>query len=181
MGRHSYGDPWVQVHRGDTGRVDVGAFCSIAAGVEFVLGGNHRVDWVSTYPFRIRWDLPGAFTDGHPSSKGNIVVGNDMWLGRRATILSGVTSGDDAVVAASSLVTKDVRPYAIVGGNPAIEIRRRFEDDVVDALQRIRWWTWQDEAIRALVRLLCSGDVDAFLAAAEGGMRPRIEERGDGD
>ncbi|MTD46215.1 antibiotic acetyltransferase [Conexibacter sp. W3-3-2] len=165
LGRHSYGDPLVLAHDGDTGRVRVGSFTSIAHGVTFVCGGNHRVDWATTFPIRARLGLPGAFEDGHPASNGDIEIGHDVWLGREALILSGVTIGNGAVVAARSVVTRDVRPYAIVGGNPAKEIRRRFDDDTVDRLLALQWWTWPDERVIAEVDRLCSPDVTALLDA----------------
>lgn len=164
MGRHSYGDPLVATFDGATDRVTIGSFVSIAPGVVLMDGGNHRTDWVTTYPLRIRLGLPGAHEDGHPFSKGPIEIGNDVWIGREARILSGVTIGHGAVVAGYAVVTKDVRPYAIVGGNPAREIRRRFTDAQVDALLRIAWWEWPEERIAAEVDALSSPDIDAFIA-----------------
>lgn len=165
MGRGSYADggPEVIRYQGDNEAVTIGAYCSIAAGVKFFPGGNHRADWVSTYPFRVKLTLPGAYTDGHPYSKGPITVGNDVWIGRDATILSGVTIGDGAVIGANSVVTKDVRPYAVVVGNPAHEVRRRFTDAQVDELLAIRWWDRSEEEIAEWVPLLSSPDVDGFL------------------
>ena len=167
MGRYSYGNPRVRTFVGDSSRVLIGSFVSIADGVEFIPGGNHRVDWVSTYPFRWNFKLPGALEDGHPASKGDIVVGNDVWLGTGARILSGVTIGDGAVVGAGAVVSRDVRPYSIVVGNPAREASRRFDDEQVEALQRIRWWDWPLPRILERVPLLCSADVSALIAAAE--------------
>lgn len=164
MGPHSYGEPLIPTYPGDTSWVRVGAFVSIAIDVVIGDGGNHRMDWVSTFPFRVAFDLPGAYQDGHPSSKGDVEVGNDVWIGRGARILSGVTIGDGAVVAGYSVVTKDVRPYAIVAGNPAREVRRRFTDAQVAALLRIAWWRWPIESILAAVPQLCSGGVDDFIA-----------------
>ncbi len=163
VGRHTYGKPTINFGPGDTAKVHIGAFCSIADGVEFIPGGNHRPEWVSTYPFRVAWNLPGAHTDGHPRPEEDIVVGNDVWLGFGALILQGVNIGHGAVVAARALVTKDVRPYAIVGGSPAREIRRRFDDDKVEALLAASWWDWPDEEVRANVELLSSPDVGGFL------------------
>lgn len=138
MGRHSYGTPRVQAYTYNRdAKVIIGSFCSIADEVVFIVGGNHRPDWVSMFPFRVVFDLPGAFEDGHPATNGDILVGHDVWIGRAATVLSGVTVGDGAVIAASAVVSKDVRPYAIVAGNPAREIARRFSDDQVAALERM--------------------------------------------
>lgn len=164
VGRHSYGSFQVNVGRGAHARVRVGSFCSIARGVEFAIGGNHRPDWVSTYPFRVMWDLPGAFTDGHPRPEPDIEVGNDVWIGTQALILSGARIGDGAVIGARAVVTGEVRPYAIVGGIPARELRRRFSDEQVQALLELRWWEWSDEKVRASVDLLCSPNVERLLA-----------------
>ncbi len=165
MGRHSYGEPLIPTYPGDSAHVRVGAFVSIALDVVLLDGGNHRTDWVSTYPFRARFSLPGAYADGHPQSKGDVVIGNDVWIGRGARVLSGVTVGDGAVIAGYSVVTRDVRPYAIVAGNPAREIRRRFGDEQVQALLAIAWWNWPLEEILRAVPQLCNENVDEFIAA----------------
>ncbi len=163
MGAHSYGNPRVIRHEGDTNEVYIGAWCSIAEDVEIMVGGNHRLDWVSTFPMRIIFNLPGALTDGHPASKGDIRIGNDVWIGRGSRILSGVTIGDGAAIGAYSVVTKHVRPYAVVAGVPAREVRRRFTDEQVDALLRIRWWDWPTEQAVAEVAALNGGTVDEFI------------------
>jgi acetyltransferase-like isoleucine patch superfamily enzyme len=163
MGRGSYGQPFVHYHEGDTARVTIGRYCSIAAGVGFMPGGNHRTDWVSTYPFRLRFGLPGALRDGHPATKGNIVIGNDVWIGNDALILSGVTVGDGAVVAAKAVVTKDVAPYAVVGGNPGRVIGHRFTEEQRRQLEALRWWDWPEGVIVERVDALNGGDVDEFL------------------
>jgi acetyltransferase-like isoleucine patch superfamily enzyme len=164
IGQGTYGRFTVNVGPGDRAHLTIGAYTSIAEGVEFVLGGNHRPDWVSTYPFRVRFDLPGAYDDGHPRPEADMRIGSDVWLGRDAMVAPGVAVGDGAVVGARAIVTRDVRPYAIVVGAPAREIRRRFDDERVEALLRIRWWTWPEPEIRDRVHLLSSGDVDAFIA-----------------
>ncbi|HEY7933296.1 MAG TPA: CatB-related O-acetyltransferase [Solirubrobacteraceae bacterium] len=164
VGRHTYGAFTIHVGRGERARVHIGAFCSIAIGVEFVVGGNHRTDWISTYPFRVLWGMPGAWTDGHPRPESDIEVGNDVWIGAQALILPGVKIGDGAVIGARAVVTRDVRPYAIVAGVPAREVRRRFGDEQVDALIALCWWDWPEERIRANVDLLCSPEVDALGA-----------------
>lgn len=167
LGRHTYGAFTVRAGPGERGRVHIGAYCSIAEQVEFAVGGNHRVDWVSTYPFRVRFGLPGSLTDGHPRTERDIEVGNDVWIGAQALILAGVHIGDGAVVGARAVVTKDVRPYAIVAGVPARERRRRFSDEQVQALLDARWWEWPEETIRSNIDLLCSPDVHALIAAAD--------------
>jgi acetyltransferase-like isoleucine patch superfamily enzyme len=157
----------IREYLGDEAGIRVGAFASIADNVELIPGGNHRLDWVSTYPFRVKFRLPGAITDGHPWSKGDIVIGNDVWIGTGARILSGVVVGDGAVVGAAAVVTTDVRPYAVVAGNPAREVKRRFDDATVEALLRIRWWDWPDEELLQHVDGLCSDDVRGFLDLAQ--------------
>ena len=164
MGRGSYGGPQILTFPGDTASVRVGQFSSIGMDVVLMDGGNHRSDWVTTYPLRSMLRLPGAFEDGHPKSKGDIAIGNDVWIGRGARVLSGVTIGDGAVVAGYSVVTKDVRPYAVVAGNPAREVRRRFDDDQVEALLEIAWWDWPLERIRAVADELSAPEIDAFIA-----------------
>jgi acetyltransferase-like isoleucine patch superfamily enzyme len=165
VGRGTYGTPRVVTHPGDVARVSIGQFCSIAEEVIFMRGGNHHPDWVSTYTFRIKHGLDGAYEDGIPWSKGDITIGNDVWIGHGARVLSGVTIGDGAVIAAFGVVTKDVRPYAIVAGSPAVERKRRFIDEQIDALLQIAWWDWPIEKILAEVPRLCSGDIDGFLTA----------------
>src|SRR5262249_20684714 len=130
VGTGTYGRPEIVNYPGDTAPVGIGAYVSIAAQVQIFRGGNHPVDWITTYPIRAALGLPGAFEDGVPTTKGDVVIGNDVWLGYGSTVLSGVRIGDGAVVGARALVARDVRPYAIVAGNPAQEVRRRFPDDV---------------------------------------------------
>jgi acetyltransferase-like isoleucine patch superfamily enzyme len=171
MGHRTYADggPEVVRYQGDNEPVTIGAYCSIAAGVTFLPGGNHHTDWVSSFPFRAQLNLSCAFTDGNPYSKGPIVVGNDVWIGRCATILSGVTVGDGAVVGACAVVASDVRPYAVVVGNPAREVRRRFTDEQIDRLLAMRWWDRSEQEIEQWVPRLSSPDVDAFLDILEQG------------
>jgi acetyltransferase-like isoleucine patch superfamily enzyme len=163
MGPHSYGEPLIATYPGDTSWVRVGSYVSIAVDVVLMDGGNHRVDWITTYPFRALFDMPGAYADGHPTTKGDLTIGNDVWIGRGARVLSGVTIGDGAVIAGYSVVTKDVRPYAIVAGNPAREIRRRFADEEVEALLAIAWWNWPLEKVLAAVPELCSENIGPFI------------------
>jgi acetyltransferase-like isoleucine patch superfamily enzyme len=163
MGRASYGEPLIATFPGDDLHVRVGSFVSIALDVVMMDGGNHRTDWVTVFPMRACLGLPGAFEDGHPSSKGDIAIGNDVWIGRGARVLSGVTVGDGAVIGGYSVVTKDVRPYAIVAGNPAREIRRRFSDEQVEHLLAIAWWNWPMENIVKCVAELSDPDIDGFI------------------
>jgi acetyltransferase-like isoleucine patch superfamily enzyme len=169
MGRQTYGLPEVLTFGGDTKTcLRIGNYVSIGHDVQFLLGGNHRVDWITTFPLRRRLGLPGAHDDGHPASKGDVVIGNDVWLGLGAKILSGVVIGDGAVVGAHAVVTRSVRPYAIVAGSPAREVRRRFNDEQVERLLKVAWWNWSDSKVRTEVEQLCNPDIEAFLARHDG-------------
>jgi len=173
IGRGTYfdGKPTVVRFDGDTGRVEIGAFCSVGRGVTFLVGGNHATGSVTTYPIRGVFGLPeGTPASGKGTRGGDIIVGSDVWIGRGVTILSGVHVGNGAVLGAEAVITKSVRPYAIVAGNPGREIRRRFSDEQVDALESIAWWEWRTEQVVASVEELCSDDVDAFIRA-HGGSR----------
>lgn len=163
VGRHTYGEPVIPTFAGSAVTVEIGSFCSIAANVTLLLGGGHNTDWVSTFPIREVFGLPGRYEE-HPVYRGPTVIGNDVWIGRDALILDGVTIGHGAVVAARAVVTKDVRPYAVVGGVPAREIRRRFTDEQVGTLLDIAWWEWPDEQIVREVAALNGAGIDDFLA-----------------
>lgn len=161
VGRYTYGDPKFLLWDAED-RIDIGSFCSIAQNVTIFGGGEHNVDWITTYPLRIAFGHALAGKDGHPKTKGKTTVGNDVWVGFGAVILSGVTVGDGAVIGAGSVVTKDVPPYAIVAGNPARLIRYRFDGDIRAMLLQIAWWNWPLERIEANVATLCSPDVETF-------------------
>ena len=167
IGRFTYGGARFRLWSEDE-RIEVGAFCSFAEEVSVFGGGEHRTDWVTTYPLRIAFGSPGAGRDGHPHSKGKTVIGNDVWLGHGAMILSGVRVGDGACVGAGAVVSRDVPPYAIVAGNPARIVRMRFDEARVAALLRIAWWDWPIDRIREFESALCDSDVDAFIQSASG-------------
>ncbi|MDZ7588216.1 MAG: CatB-related O-acetyltransferase [Parasphingorhabdus sp.] len=142
----------------------IGSFCSIAGDVIIMLSGEHDLSAPSTYPFVDFFDDPTlARAD---KSKGTVTIGNDVWIGRRATVLSGVTIGDGAVIGAGSVVTKDVAPYAIVAGNPAKFIRKRFDDETIEFLLKLRWWDWPESQIRQFAPLLSHGKVPDLIAQA---------------
>lgn len=169
IGRGTYGVPKLAGGVRPAG-LEIGAFCSIGPDVTIFLGGEHRSDWVTTFPFTRFWPAAAQIRDP-PVPKGDVVIGNDVWIGRSATIMSGVKIGDGAVVGACSLVTKDVAPYSIVGGNPAGVIKMRFEADTVARLGAIRWWDWEDARIEEYLPLLLNDRVEDFLAAAESDAR----------
>jgi len=133
------------------------------------LGGNHRTDWITTFPFgHIHKDIFTTFDGvGHPATKGDIVIGNDVWIGNNVTIMSGVRIGDGAVIACNSHVVKDVEPYSLTGGNPARHIKFRFTPEQISKLLEISWWNWEDAKINKYVPLLCSGKVDEFIQECE--------------
>ena len=161
IGEGTYGTPRVLSWDKSTS-LFIGKYCSFAEGVTILLGGEHRIDWVTTYPFNVLFPEARAFT-GHPTTKGNVVIGNDVWIGTDALILSGVHVADGAVVAARSVVTRDVAPFSIVGGNPARHIKFRFPDETINHLLAIAWWDWPRETIVGALPLLLSGNIDAFV------------------
>lgn len=161
IGRHTYGNPKV-FDWNDGGSLIIGKYTSIADEVTILLGGNHRMDWVTTYPFpALNNEWPDAANIiGHPQSKGDVVIGNDVWIGNGATILSGVVIGDGAVVGAKAVVTKDVPPYAVVVGNPGKVVKYRFDDEIIEKLLKIKWWNWSDRKVAKNLSLLCSNDTE---------------------
>ena len=142
----------------------IGKFCMIASDVTFIMNGaNHLTTAVSSYPFSIfgnGWE--GAMDGKKFPSKGNIVVGNDVWIGYNATIMAGVTIGDGAIIATNATVSKDVAPYTIVGGNPATLIKQRFSDDHIELLLKIKWWNWSIDKITSKLHLLTGEDIEAL-------------------
>mgnify|MGYP002769625562 FL=1 len=139
----------------------IGKFCQIGAGVEFVMNGaNHQMNAVSTYPFYIfgSWDQSVPSKEDLPF-KGDTVVGNDVWIGQNSTILPGVHIGDGAIIGLNSVVTRDVPPYTIVAGNPAKAVRKRFDDELIDLLLKLKWWDKSVEKINALIPLLSCSDL----------------------
>ena len=166
IGEYTYGSP--QVRRwGETAVLTVGKFCSISADVIILLGGNHRTEWVSTYPFPAYFDEFAHIKDC-AVSKGDVVIGHDVWIGTGALILSGVRIGEGAVIAAGSVVVKDVEPYAIAAGNPARTVKMRFDQVTIDRLLKIKWWDWDIQRIKDKVDLLLSSNVKDFLESADG-------------
>ena len=142
----------------------IGKFCSIACGAKFIFtSANHTLKSLSTYPFPIffeEWGLDSADITDAWDKKGDIVIGNDVWIGYEAVILSGVTVGDGAIIGARAVVTKDVPPYAIVGGVPARCIRRRFDEKTVTKLMELKWWEWSDDKIKDNLSAIQSGRIN---------------------
>lgn len=165
IGDYTYGTPCVFDWSEDA-VLKIGKFCSIASDVKIFTGGNHRIDWISTYPFNIlNEDFPNAVNiKGHPATKGNVEIGNDVWIGRGTTIMSGVKIGDGAVLGAESLIAKNVNPYEIVVGNPGKVLRKRFDDNVIKMLLQIAWWDWPIDKINEEVKFMCDENIKEFLA-----------------
>jgi chloramphenicol O-acetyltransferase type B len=149
-------------------KLRMGKYCSVAMNVKVFLGGSHRSDWVTTYPFYMFDKAFSRPTTG--ASKGDVIIGNDVWLGRDSTIMSGVTIGDGAVVGAGAVVAKDVPPYGIVVGNPSKIVRFRFPDAVVGRLLAVAWWDWPESKIKAAMHLILNDDIESFLDSAEQGV-----------
>lgn len=127
-------------------------------------GGGHRLDWATTFPFPGLKEWPEAKgIEGYQPSRGDVTIGNDVWIGYGVTILSGVTVGDGAVLGAGAVMTRDVEPYAIVAGNPALAIGKRFDEETIRRLLALAWWDWPVEKVRANMRALCSGDLELLL------------------
>ncbi|WP_010300176.1 CatB-related O-acetyltransferase [Candidatus Odyssella thessalonicensis] len=138
----------------------IGKFCQIAAGVRFVMNGaSHAMEGVSTYPFKI---FGGAWVNAPLDAphKGNTIIGNDVWIGNSATFMPGVKIGDGAIIGTNALVTKDVEPYTIVGGNPARPIRPRFDPATIEFLLELKWWDWPIEKISQHINALATGDLE---------------------
>lgn len=148
-------------------RLIIGKFCMIASGVTFIMNGaNHITDAISTYPFSIfgrGWE--GAMGNKLYPYKGDTVIGNDVWLGYGSTIMPGVRIGDGAIIASNSTVTKDVLPYAVVGGNPARLIRMRFSEGEIIQLLELKWWEWEPEKITQNIHKLTESNVQALWEA----------------
>lgn len=142
-------------------RLIIGKFCSIACGAKFLFNSaNHTLKSLSNYPFPIffeEWDLDKKDITSAWDNKGDIVIGNDVWIGYEAVVMAGVHIGNGAIVAARTVVTKDVPPYTIVGGTPAKEIRKRFDENTIALLQKLQWWNWSMEEIRRYLPHILSG------------------------
>jgi chloramphenicol O-acetyltransferase type B len=162
VGRFTYGNPRIMIWT-EHESLTVGSFCSIADNVTIFAGGEHNHNWATTYPLRIAFNSPMANIDGHPASKGPTVIGNDVWIGYGATIMSGVVIGDGAVIGAQSVVTKDIPPYAICVGNPATVKKMRFDSKTIEKLQALCWWNWSIEKIKLNLHVLCNDDLSELF------------------
>lgn len=166
IGAFTYGSPHVKNYDRKS-KLSIGRYCSFAAKVTILLGGEHRSNSASTYPFS---EIPHPWPEtmqlpAMTHSKGDTHIGNDVWLGYGVTILSGITVGDGAVLGAGALVCKDVPPYAVVGGNPAKILKMRFDSDTVARLLKLSWWQWPEDKVRANIQLICNTDINSLLLA----------------
>ena len=143
----------------------IGKFCMIASDVKFIMNGaNHLTNALTTYPFAIFGNGWEKAMDGKSyPQKGDIIIGNDVWIGYNATIMAGVTIGDGAIIATNSTVIKDVEPYSIVGGNPAAEIKKRFSAETISKLLDLKWWNWDIEKITANLQCLTDADIEKLI------------------
>ena len=141
----------------------IGKFCQIASGIKIIMNGaNHRMNSVTTYPFNIMgngWEKVTPKLEDLPF-KGDTVIGNDAWIGQNVTILPGVHIGDGAIIGANSVVTKDIPAYHIAAGNPCKVIRKRFSEELINYLEEVKWWNWEEEKIFKNLEILCSSDLE---------------------
>ena len=141
----------------------IGKFCQIASGIKIIMNGaNHRMSSVTTYPFNIMgngWEKVTPKLEDLPF-KGDTIIGNDVWIGQNVTILPGVHIGDGAIIGANSVVTKDIPAYHIAGGNPCKIIRKRFNEELINYLEEIKWWNWEEDKIFKNLEILCSNDIE---------------------
>jgi len=174
VGRYSYYSGYYHGHpfdecarylmpdREDVDKLIIGSFCSIGSGASFIMAGNqgHRYDWASSFPFFYMQEEP-AFSRSLDAFRkaGDTVIGNDVWIGSEAMVMPGITIGHGAVVGSRSLVTKDVAPYAIIGGNPAQQIKKRFSEEEISWLLEMAWWDWPLDKIKTAMPMLCSSDI----------------------
>lgn len=160
IGDFTYGTPELYANDRKT-HATIGKFCSIAESVKICLSVEHRTDWNTTYPFNI-WLPQFSWIEGHPSSKGDVKIGNDVWIGMGATILSGVEIGDGAVIGTNAVVSHSVPPYSIAAGNPAKVIRRRFDEETIERLEKMQWWEWDYKHIYRAIPFLQSNNFEAL-------------------
>jgi lipopolysaccharide transport system ATP-binding protein len=162
IGEYTYGNPQIFIWT-DRYHVHIGKFCSIDDNVKILVDGDHRLDWVSTFPFghiipSIRKNID------HHKGKGDVIIGNDVFIGYGSIVHSGVKIGDGAVVGAGSVVTEDVDNYEVVTGNPAKHVKYRFSEESIEKLMRIKWWDWDIEKISENIELFESQDINSFIS-----------------
>jgi virginiamycin A acetyltransferase len=161
IGKYTYGRPTI-MQWGEGASLKIGKYCSIASNVIIMLGGEHRFHWISAYPFN-KIFKENAHLVGHPYSKGNIVIGNDVWIGTGAIILSGVEIGNGAIIGAGSVVRKRVPSYSVTAGNPAEVLLYRFNKETINKLEEIAWWDWPESKVKEMASILMSDKISSFM------------------
>jgi chloramphenicol O-acetyltransferase type B len=162
---HSFDDcaRYLMPNRNDVDKLIIGSFCSIGSGVSFIMAGNqgHRHNWISSFPFFYMPEVESfsRSIDGFENA-GDTLVGNDVWIGSEAMIMPGVKIGDGAVIGSRALITKDVAPYTIVGGNPARTIKTRFSEEHIKMLLEIKWWDWDEKKLSNAISIICSENIE---------------------
>ena len=172
IGKYTYGSSYIQILKWteENNSVRIGRFCSLSYGLKIFTGGNHRKDWISTYPFGhinpSSLFIPPVI--GHPDKNKPVVIENDCWIGRDVTIMSGVTIHNGAVIAANSHVVTSIPPYAIAGGNPAKVIRYRFNEETIVRILKIKWWDFPKDKLLEASKILCQKPSLKTLRSLEG-------------
>lgn len=149
----------------DVDKLIIGSFCSIGSGAAFIMAGNqgHRHEWISSFPFFYMSEVDEfSQADNGYLPAGDTVIGNDVWIGSEAVIMPGIKIGDGAVIGTRALVTKDVEPYTIVGGNPAKVIKKRFSDQQIELLLEMKWWNWPLPQLKQAMKMITTTDIDAL-------------------
>lgn len=161
IGKGTFGNPRIEKWKINCGNLEIGSFCSFARGVTIFLGGDHHTEWVTTSVAEAYCGMKG-----YPQCRtdGDVIIGNDVWVGTEAFILSGLKIGDGAVIGARAVVAKDVPPYSVVVGNPARVVKKRFSDDIINKLLKIKWWEWEDDKIKENIPLIMSPKLDEFIS-----------------
>lgn len=178
IGKFSYGFENTKIYRWDEYcDINIGRYCSIAYGLRLFCGGNHNKNFITTFPFGKMFTeiFKNHLSDTVLLSNGNIEIGNDVWIGRDVTIMSGITIGNGAVIAANSHVVKNVEPYSVYGGNPAKLITYRFPHEIIEILQRIKWWEFDVEEIRDNLSILLSAPTKESLIKLENSLRMNVK------
>ena len=160
IGEMTYGYPKVYDYKDGTNLV-IGNYCSFADNVNILIGGEHHSNYISTFPFTTFLEVEFKIRD--KKSKGDVIIGNDVWVANNVTILSGVTIGDGAILGAGSIVTKNVKDYEVVAGNPAKHLKFRFSKEQIIALKKIAWWEWDLNKIKENYQLIMSNNIDLFI------------------
>jgi len=164
IGRYSYGTPRILKSLRKSGNLEIGSFCSISSGVTIFLGGDHHTEWVSTSILNHFWDFKDRKQDYEQlRTDGDVVIGNDVWLGTEALILSGVTIGDGAVIGARAVVSRSIPPYSVAVGNPAYVSKLRFKEDIIEKLLKIKWWNWEESKIKEHTPMILSEKIEDFV------------------